>query len=397
MENLKQQLQKLFESGDWSAENRTWLLDYLDKNDSSVLQQIMQQQFTEYVSSGENLGDDSAKKLLERIRETINIEERPAKIIRFNFWKRVAAAAIIILGASTFFLFLNKGKKEIAKTDRVTPYQNDVAPGGNKAVLILADGSTIVLDSVQNGTLSQQGNTKVLKLDNGELAYSASGNSTEILYNTVSTPKGGQYNLTLADGSKVWLNAASSLRFPASFSGSERKVELTGEAYFEVAKNPAKPFKVSMIGKGEVEVLGTHFNINSYVEEATINTTLLEGSVKVTGLSANGSRLITHGQQAQLAANGHINVRKQVDIEEVMAWKNGKFQFGESADIATIMRQIARWYGVEVEYKGTVTEHIGGTISRDVNVSKVFEMLEMTGSVKFQVNGRKVTVMPKKK
>lgn len=392
MEKFKQQLQKLFKSSDLSAEDRTWLLDYLDKNDSSVLQQMMQQQFTENVSSDEKLQGDSAKKLLERIREKINDTEKPAKVISMNFWKRAVAVAIIILGASTFFLLINKEKKEIAQTNHVSPYKDDVAPGGNKAVLTLADGSTIILDSMQNGTLSQQGNTKVLKLDNGELAYAASGNSTEILYNTVSTPKGGQYNLTLADGSKVWLNAASSLRFPASFSGSERTVELTGEAYFEIAKNTAKPFKVNIAGKGELEVLGTHFNINSYTNEATVNTTLLEGSVKVSGLTTNDSRLITPGQQAQLAANGHINIKKQVDIEEVMAWKNGKFDF-QAADIQSVMRQIERWYDVEVSFSGNITnEQFVGLISRDVKISRILKMLEESGAVKFEINGKKVIV-----
>ena len=162
---------------------------------------------------------------------------KPAKVVRFNNWKRVAAAVIIILlGTGAFFLFADKKKKEIAKTNPVTPINNDVAPGGNRAVLTLADGSTILLDSAQNGTLSQQGNIKVLKLDNGQLAYTASGSATAVVYNTISTPRGGQYQLTLADGSKVWLNAASSLRFPAGFTGNERKVELTGEAYFEMQR-----------------------------------------------------------------------------------------------------------------------------------------------------------------
>ena len=207
--------------------------------------------------------------------------------------------------------------------------------------------------------------------------------------------------MVLADGSKVWLNAASSLRFPATFTGSERKVELTGEGYFEVAKNAAMPFKVDVAGKGEVEVLGTHFNINAYEDEATINTTLLEGKIKLTAtdsrLPAHDSWLLSPGQQAQLSANGGISLNRNPDTEEVMAWKNGKFHFGEAADIQTIMRQIARWYDVQVEYKGKVTEHIGGTISRNVNVSKVLEMLEMTGTVNFWVNGKKVTVMPQVK
>jgi ferric-dicitrate binding protein FerR (iron transport regulator) len=200
--------------------------------------------------------------------------------------------------------------------------------------------------------------------------------------------------LTLADGTKVWMNAASSMRYPTLFIGNERKVEITGEAYFEVAKNTSMPFKVNVAGKGEVEVLGTHFNINSYGDEPTINTTLLEGRVKMASLTTDDLQFITPGQQACLNSKGQIDLNKNPDIEEVMAWKNGKFQFGEKMDVQAIMRQIARWYDVEVEYKGTVNGSIGGSISRDVNISIVLSMLEKTGEVKFRIEGNKVTVLP---
>lgn len=170
----------------------------------------------------------------------------------------------------------------------------------------MADGSTIILDNAANGNLAEQGNTKVIKLDDGQLAYNAGGIGSEVVYNTISTPRGGQYQLTLADGTKVWLNAASTLRFPATFSGTERKVELTGEGYFEVAKNAAMPFKIDVAGKGEVEVLGTHFNINSYNNEPAINTTSIEGSVKVTGLTLGKTVVLMPGQQTQLSGTGDI-------------------------------------------------------------------------------------------
>jgi ferric-dicitrate binding protein FerR (iron transport regulator) len=335
------------------------------------------------------------RELQNRILDRIETEVPVVSIFK-RTWFRLAAAAVIILVATGSYLLLNRTNNEQSVAKNPQPVINDITPGGNKAILTLADNTQIILDSAANGTLTQQGNAKVSKLDNGQLTYnSLNEKPTEIIYNTVTTPRGGQYQLTLSDGSKVWLNAASSLRFPASFVGKERKVELTGEAYFEVAKNASMPFKVDVAGKGEVEVLGTHFNINSYADEATINTTLLEGKVKVS--SVQNSQLLIPGQQAQLNAKGQISLNRNPDIEEVIAWKNGKFQFGESADIATIMRQISRWYDVDVEYKGTITDHFGGTISRNVNVSKVFEMLEMTGSVKFQVEGKKVIVMPQKK
>jgi transmembrane sensor len=313
-------------------------------------------------------------------------------------WFRIAAAAVLILIAGTIYLLVNKTNNQQPIAGNQQQPIKDVAPGGNKAVLTLADGSTIILDNAANGTVSQQGNTKILKLGDGQLAYnSLNEKPKEVLYNTITTPRGGQYQMILSDGSGVWLNAASSIRFPVAFTGNVRKVEITGEAYFEVAKNPAMPFIVSVAGKSEVEVLGTHFNINSYVDEATINTSLLEGSVKITELTTFKSRVITPGQQAQLNSNGQININTNTDLEEVMAWKNGKFDFGEATDVKTIMRQLARWYNVDVEYRGVIKEHIGGKISRNVNVSKVFEMLGLTGIVRFEIDGKKVIVMPGKR
>jgi ferric-dicitrate binding protein FerR (iron transport regulator) len=200
--------------------------------------------------------------------------------------------------------------------------------------------------------------------------------------------------LTLSDGTKVWLNASSLLKFPVVFNGNERKVELHGEGYFEVAENKQKPFKVDVAGRGEVEVLGTHFNVNAYADEASLNTTLLEGSVKVkVGSNAKPSMLVP-GQQARIFPNGELRTTSNINLEEVVAWKNGKFHFGESTDMETVMRQIGRWYDVEVEYSGNFSgKHLGGTISRDVNASKVFEMLEMTGIAKFRIVGKKVLVV----
>jgi hypothetical protein len=313
--------------------------------------------------------------------------------VKKRIWKiKYAAAAIIIclLSISGYFLFKPKQENVISKTEMKQTDQNDVPPGKNKATLTLANGSSIILDSAANGALATQGNSKILK-QNGMLSYNALNNkSSEVLYNTISTPRGGQYQLMLADGSKVWLNAASSLRFPASFVGKERKVELLGEAYFEVAKNAAMPFKVKVNGM-EVEVLGTHFNINSYDNESTIRTTLLEGSVKLN--RNNSSRILRPGEQAQMNKAGEMKIIHDADVEEAIAWKEGKFQF-DRADIHDIMRQLARWYDVDVEYQGTVSSHFGGTISRDVNLSQVLNMLHLTGEVKFRIEGKKVVVMP---
>jgi len=308
-------------------------------------------------------------------------------------WKfHYAAAAIIVCMLSTgvYFLLKQEPRKQTGRAENIKKDKNEVAPGGNKAVLTLADGSSIILDSSRNGMLTTQGNSKILKL-NGVLSYNTLKNNTsEVLYNTISTPRGGQYQLILTDGTKVWLNAASSLRYPSGFVGKERKVELTGEAYFEVTKNAAMPFKVK-VNEMEVEVLGTHFNINSYEDESTIRTTLLEGSIKIN--KKGGSNLLKPGQQAQLNKKGEIKIINDADVEKAIAWKEGKFQF-DRADIHAVMRQISRWYDVDVAYTKPVSSHFGGTISRDVNLSQVLKLLHLTGEVTFRVQDKKVVVMP---
>jgi transmembrane sensor len=337
----------------------------------------------------------------EMIKEKESIVETETTPVRrmSKKWIGVAAASVIILLlAGVFYLTKTEAtQNRLVKNERAaSSLKNDILPGGNKALLTLADGSTIILDSAQNGTLSNQGNIKIIKLDDGQLAYdkSAVSGSTEVLYNTISTPKGGQYQLTLSDGSKVWLNAASSLRFPATFSGNERKVELTGEGYFEVAHNPSKPFIVTK-NNVEIKVLGTHFNVNAYDDEDVIKTTLLEGSVKVT--KGNKSTLITPGEQAIVSNSStttfSINVKKDVDLDEAVAWKNGKFIF-QDADIKSIMRQLEHWYDVSVIYddKEVTNEEFVGSISRNVNISQILQMLEKTGAVKFEITGRTVIV-----
>ncbi len=290
-------------------------------------------------------------------------------------------------------MFFNKSQRDIAETqDKVDNFKNDVAPGGNKAILTLADGSVIVLDSAQNGTLTNQGNTKVIKLDNGQLAYNSAGiKSTEVLFNTISTPRGGQYQVILPDGSKVWLNAASSLRFPAAFVDKERRVDVTGEAYFEIAKNAAMPFVVS-VGGAEVQVLGTHFNIMAYDDEATMKTTLLEGSIKF--VKGNTSHLLKPGQQSQLTPTGSVNVASGVDMAHVMAWKNGLFHF-EDADIQTFMRQLSRWYDVEVVYQNkNNNDQFVLEMPRSSKLSDVLKVLELTGDIRFGIDGKKIIILP---
>ncbi len=346
-------------------------------------------------------GNETEQQLADRIKnrllETIRLEQ--AVLPQRRKWLIPAAAAIVLLLLSfgAYMMISSKPQKnETAKKDTPdTRYKGDIKPGGNKALLILADGSTIILDSAANGTISEQGSIKVQKLDNGLLAYSVNGKmiteKDEAFYNTISTPRGGQYQVTLSDGSKVWLNAASSIRFPVVFIGKERKVEITGEAYFEVAKNKTMPFKVKA-GTSEVEVLGTHFNINSYEDETSIKTTLLEGSVKVSAANQL-PKLLKPGQQAGINKTGRIDIMSGVDTEEAIAWKNGLFIFN-SSDVKSIMRQISRWYNVDVEYRGNVNLHFTGQLTRNEDVAKVFEKIALTGEVHFKIDGKKIIVSP---
>jgi len=326
--------------------------------------------------------------------EKINVVVPVVPLMKRN-WFRLAAAAVFVLAVIGVYLLVNQQPVElpVAKSDQ--HITNDILPGGNKAVLTLSTRSDINLESVSNGTIVTEGGTKISKLNDGQLVYNIlEEKPTQVLYNTVTTPRGGQYQLLLADGSKVWLNSASSIRFPVSFVGNERRVEVSGEAYFEVAKDPSRPFKVDVDGKNEIEVLGTHFNINSYADEGTIKTTLLEGSVKVTSLKTGESKLITPGQQAQLNTDGQIAISK-TDLDNVMAWKNGYFNF-DGADTRTVMQFVSRWYDVDVVYDGEVPKReFGGDIEKNLKLSQLLKILEKN-DLQFRLKGKKLVVLQKK-
>lgn len=304
-----------------------------------------------------------------------------------------AAAILLVLATAIYYLSKNDLPSKTAETtDKQQIFPNDVGPGGDKAILTLADGTKLALDSANNGMITRQGNVTIIKLD-GKLSYKGSaanqGAPQQLTYNTITTPKGGQYQLELADGSRVWLNAASSLRFPTFFAGGERKVELQGEGYFEIAHNDAMPFIVEK-EETKVRVLGTRFNINAYDDEEDIKVTLLQGSVSVS--MGNSDLLLKPGQQAQIATT--IKLVDDVNIEKVMAWKNGWFEFDET-DLPTIMRQIGRWYDVEIVYEGKSTTHtFGGRISKNLPMSSILQMLKSNGVKDFRLEGKKLIVQP---
>ncbi|MDR6570576.1 FecR family protein [Chitinophaga ginsengisegetis] len=329
--------------------------------------------------------NDSAQ---QPVQEADNRYHISRKKIR-TFYKTMAAAAAVafILAAGYTWRYYYVGPAPLVSKKTVSPIST-----GNKAELILADGSTIVLDNAGTGTVGKQGNTRIIKLDSGRLAYHAAGsNSTAPEYNTIRTPKGGQYQVVLPDGSQVWLNAASSLTFPVVFAGSNRTVRLTGEAYFEIARQAAKPFIVQTSGV-QVKVLGTHFNVMAYTDEARVKTTLLEGAVSVTQGAA--TTMMKPGQQASIAEKEDHFLITRPDMEEVMAWKEGQFRFRKT-DITVIMRQIARWYDVDIEYEGDLSGiQLFGSMTRKENVTQLLELLEQTGRVHFIVKGNRITVMP---
>jgi len=309
-----------------------------------------------------------------------------------------AIAASLILFFTPFWL-IRSNNKPVTKTAiaKHAAEPTDIAPGSNKAILILANGSRIILDSATNGLIANQSGAKILKF-NGQLTVSPEKgmkeklfDSSHLAYNIISTPRGGQYQLILPDGSKVWLNSASSLKFPSAFYGKERRVELTGEGYFEVAKNANMPFSVT-VNQMKIAVLGTHFNIMAYDDEKTMNTTLLEGSVTVS--DAGMEKKLLPGQQAIVnIATQKVSVG-QADISKAIAWKNGLFEF-DNTDLSTIMRQLARWYDIEVVYDVTPEKTaLGGSISRNLSLKDVLNMLEANGINHFKIEEKKIVVLP---
>lgn len=315
--------------------------------------------------------------------------------VRKRRWPAVAAAAILILSigaaGASYWYFRNPARINRPLAQNV--FKNDVLPGSNKAILTLSNGTKIILDSAHNGALARQGNTTVIKLDGGQLAYKG-GQSTpqpaDIRYNTIATPRGGQYQVILPDGSKVWLNAASSLSFPTAFGGRERKVLLEGEAYFEIQKDKARPFLVE-VGKMKVKVLGTRFDVMAYGDEEAVKTTLLDGAVRIWGTQKD-SVTLNPGEQAELKKNQNLEVRPGIDVDAAIAWKDGLFYFHD-ADIKTVMRQLARWYNVEVTYNNMETkEGFYAKIPRATNLSTVLQALTLTGKLHIDIEGNRVTV-----
>jgi ferric-dicitrate binding protein FerR (iron transport regulator) len=396
-ENRIVYLLQLYASGHISPTETEELWEYVRKaeTDEALRQLILEARH--HTPPNVTLQQQDWDRIWQSVQQGITGREK--KYRRFSSRVRLAAAACLLaITAGLGYLLLKPAARQavpVAVNRNTAP----IVPGGNKAVLTLADGSQVVLDTSANGEISQQGNSKIIKLGNGNIAYRRTGiQAATTVYNTLSTPRGGQYALVLPDGSKVWLNAASSLRFPAFFSGRERTVELTGEAYFEIAPNASMPFHVKVPAPAagarpmDIQVLGTHFNVNAYANEEASHTTLLEGKVRV--VQDGAAQSLQPGTEAVIRY-GHNNIAVQpANTAQAIAWKNGEFRFRETG-IRELMRQVERWYDVEVVFNTTRTDQdFTGIIPRSKNVTELLKTLELTGTVHFRIEGRKIIVLP---
>lgn len=391
-DKLKQLIDQYLQ-GNASAEERKelWRLVGNGSHDDQLDEHITATWSAEI--NGPSMDAEKRQAILQRIFASSGEAEgervgRVRKMYRRRWMVAASIAALVLAGAGGFF-YLNRARPsaEIASANKT----NDILPGTTKGSLTLADGSVIILNDVPVGRLATQGRANIIKQDSGTLDYKQKENTTQPSaagLNTLATPRGGQYDLILPDGSKVWLNAASSITFPASFDGSERNVELSGEAYFEIAANPNKPFHVLLKDGTQVQVLGTHFNVMAYEDERQTEVTLLEGSVNV--VKQKAAVRLHPGEQALIGKEGNIT-KDGVDTSESVAWKNGLITF-KDADIKTIMRQAARWYDVEVEYKGDVSQRIfTGSIARTSKLTQLLRILQLS-NIHFNIEGRKIIV-----
>ncbi|SEW17067.1 FecR family protein [Chitinophaga sp. YR573] len=379
-EPVLQDLMRRYFNGTATPEEEEALMQWLsDSKNEAAVKAVMDDVWKDSTDAPKIYTEEQSRQLLQNILSV--------KVIHTNrtIWWSAAAAVLLLILAGGWWLRTDR-KQPIAQKDT-----KDIGPGGNKATLTLANGSVIVLEDAKNGALSKQGTVTVIKLKSGQLAYNnAKGNSNEpAALNTLATPRGGQYQVTLPDGTTVWLNSASSITFPTAFTGKNREIVLKGEAYFEVAANVKQPFMVK-VNKMEVQVLGTSFNLMAYSDEQTVKTTLVDGAVKV--VQESKDVILKPGQQAQTDNNGDIKIVK-ADLDATIAWKNGLFTFND-ATIEDVMRQLGRWYDMEIVYpEGIPQDHFRGEMFRNENMSSILKILEASG-VNFSIQGRKIIVKP---
>lgn len=332
---------------------------------------------------------DVRNRIWQKLSESRNVVElKPRRSYAYH-WLGAAAVILMVLFAGLFFVKRDNPKPQ--PTSQLAKVKQ-IVPGGNKAYLTLANGTRIILDDAKKGQIAAQAGIQVSKTGNGMVVYHFSKTATAANaipeMNTITTPRGGQYKVELEDGTRVWLNAASSIKFPQAFTGTNREVELSGEAYFEVAKNKTKPFIVKANGT-QVQVFGTHFNVNAYSDNSDVTTTLVEGSVRMS--NAASAVMLLPGQQGTVAQNGAAIKMSKADTEESLAWVNGFFVFHDES-IINIMKQVVRWYDVDVQYndEDVKQNEFGGTISRYKNITELLNNMQLTGTIHYKIEGRRV-------
>lgn len=392
MDSKKDKLHDMLHKSKWNRVEKMWLLDYLKENGDNAeeLRGLMWQQFKMDQEEGEHSFD--AQELLTKIYVSIEQQQSSPNMLKRTsrrHWIVVAAVCIGALFCSIYF-FVNKDERNtnIATVDSI-PLKQEILPGANKAILTRADGSRTILEAENEDAYT--GVDSIIRIENGKITYNSSTTSgSAVHFNMITTPRSGHYQVQLPDGTEVWLNAASSIRFPIAFTGNERKVEIQGEVYFDVKNNPKKPFIVQ-VGGAEIKVVGTRFNVMAYPDEKVLETTLLEGSVIFSNKSEE-QVVLKPGQQSLLSKSGQISVRDQVNIDNVIAWKDGFFDF-DGDNIESVTRELARWYDVEIVLNKSSKDLFYARIPKNTLLSDVLKALELTGKVRFKIHDRKINVI----
>lgn len=396
-ESDQQRLARLLENVDWSPSDRQWLSEYLELPDDMELRELALALYRRDLRAGEKIAPEISERMQDRIlagtgqvQPRVGDAEKPILTKRKIFWYAAAAAAALL---AVIFTVIRRPPENHLRIAASAPVTRDIAPGTNQAVLTLANGTSVSLSASATPVLVPQGGARV-QADSVMLAYRAASERADAppTYNTLTTPRGGQFRVVFSDGTRVWLNAGSSITYPTVFNGDQRRVRISGECYFEVAKDPAKPFLVET-GDMEIRVLGTAFDVMSYREDAVTRATLVSGSIRVTSSGSGISQVVAPGEQAAIDRDGKLQILPGVDVDKAIAWKRGLFVFNND-DIHTIVEELSRWYNVEVVVRGTISQHFSGMIHRSVPVSEVFRVLQETGGIHFEIGPSKITVSP---
>ncbi|MCC7524132.1 MAG: FecR family protein [Chitinophagaceae bacterium] len=377
----------------------TLLAKYLDHKASPEEIDFIEKYY-HYFDRNKNLTDDftdaemkeTELRMLNNLKTGISGANKKVHPLYSSWWKWAAASVAVVLAGGIIFSQLNRQPgKVISEVKAGSSESHDIAPGTNKAMITLEDGSSVFIDDSTTGIIAKQGNTEVFRLSSGEVVYKNSNNEAKVHINTMTTPRGGRYQLTLSDGTKFWMNSESSITYPTVFIGKDRSVKITGEVYFEVAKNEQQPFRVIIDDETEIKVLGTHFNVNTYADNGSINTTLLEGTVSIS--NNHKEQILKPGQQAEIR-NNTIHLQSNVDTAQVIAWKNGYFSFN-STDLEMVMKLLTRWYDIDVVYEDNIPQmKFWGGISMNSTLSQVLQVLEES-KIRFRIEDKKIVVLNK--